>query len=559
MARPDTSQLRTGRGATGTADEFDFTDITWNIRITRGNTTIFDIFMPIPPASEERNIPQRINLEKTIGGSVLFNFGTDNPTITLSGTTGSPARIYVVRGASERVGENAARFRVLSGAEIYDFLRIEFANWAKNAGIDKDPLTSSNYKMTLRDIYNKETYEATLDNSGVKFTRDKSLSQWYSYTMNFIVLNEVKDQERKDPEAKRQENAFNSFVRKINRAANTLTIAGRDARTFMSRQVLPAKSFLKSVDNLFTGTSQFARDIREINRDVTDTKKVFVETVNASIRIGFNLLALSEGILVDYKALGGSLGDDFALEIKNIKSQLEKVKNVFAKVPRFTTITVIDASKSEDNLMGSLLSPDRGIEDTEDNVKTVTKDTARSVLYQVEEGDNLDLISFRFYGTVRKWQELSILNDVGNEDLVPGLLLTIPDISADVNSSILANDADDKFGKDILVQDGDFVVGSDGDIAGISGVDNLVQDMQIIIKTIKGTFSKNPTFGAGGLSIGLPTDIVRLTLERDIDDELSKDPRIKSVVIQRLFIDGEKIEADFDVTLIDGRSVPVAA
>ncbi len=557
MGRPDTSRLRTGRGATGTADEFDFTDVTWEIRITRGNTIIFEIFLPIPPETEDRAIPQRINLEKTIGGSVLFNFGTDNPTITISGTTGSPARIYVVRGFSEK--RSASGFQVLSGAEIYDFLRTEFANWAENAGINDDPLKSSDFKMTLRDYYNKETYEVTLDGNGVRFTRDKSLSQWYKYTMNFIVLNEVKNERRQDPEERRQENAFNSFVRQINRAANTLTLAGRNSRDFMARQVLPNKVLLKAIDNLFTGVSQFAVDIREINRDITDTKEIFTETVNASIRIGFNLLALAEGILVDYKGSGGSLGDDFALEIKNVKSQLEKVKNVFSKIPRFEVITVFDASKSEDNLMGSLLAPDRGIEETDSNVKTVTQDTARSVIYEVEEGDNFDLISFRFYGTVRRWQELSVLNNIGNEELVPGLLLTIPNISSDVNSSILTGDVNDKLGKDILVLDGDFVVGSDGDIAGVSGIDNLVQDIQIVIRTIKGTFSKNPTFGAGGLSIGVPTDLVRLTLERDIDDELSKDPRIKSVIIKTLVIIGDKIEADFDVLLITGQSISVAA
>ena len=73
----------------------------------------------------------------------------------LQGNTGAPSRIYVVNAISPNRKRTSRAVNTLNGAEVYDFLRIELAQWARKAGINDDIRKGRGFKIFLRDLYNK--------------------------------------------------------------------------------------------------------------------------------------------------------------------------------------------------------------------------------------------------------------------------------------------------------------------------------------------------------------------------------------------------------------------
>lgn len=88
--------------------------------------------------------------------------------------------------------------------------------------------------------------------------------------------------------------------------------------------------------------------------------------------------------------------------------------------------------------------------------------------------------------------------------------------------------ADELFGRDVLFQDGDVVVGADGDLVGVSGWDLLRQDLATLLVSSPGSLLSNSTAGVGlnRWVADSNTAVNRLALENQIADRLTDDPRV---------------------------------
>ncbi len=524
----------------------DFQAVTWSIEIqdSSGNT-ILKVFLPIPPDRESRTFPQRITIDKTIGGEAVYNYGTDIAPIELQGNTGSPSRIYVVNAFSSRIIGSVGRR--LNGAKIYDFMRDDLAQWAKNFGINDDMRKGRNTKIILRDLYNREKYEAVMEE--IIFERDKSNPLWYNYRIRFTSLTatfDIKDAGKISVfKLSRQRDKSLQDVKR------SLRVLGNNARRFMNKKVQPFKNFLAKVDRV-------SRDFTFFVNTIPSAINLTKEQLDNVLRLVGGLLANVSDIINQYKEIVTDPGDDFYFELTNIKFSLQKIRASVRKTPITENVDIVDPVQNFDDRHGNLPSPTREIEDVDIGpVKTVSQSIEDSVLYEVKESDTLESIAIKFYSDIDKWQDIAQINDVGGLDLEPGQILIIPGVGRKSISNVIAVNREDRFGTDIRVEDGKFVASSTGDTSFIAGFDNLKQSVRHRTKTRKGTHPKHPAYGLGNFLIGLPMPIAVQISGTDAEEEYEKDDRILSARTNIFSVDGDIFEADITLETISGNTQKV--
>ncbi len=529
MPRPDTTEIPVSRFN-------NFETITWSIEIKdKSKQTILRMFLPIPPDRETRTFPQRITIDKTIGGEAVYNFGTDIAPIEIQGNTGSPSRVYVVDATSAKgPGGSARSGRELNGSQIYDFMRLELAQWARKAGINDDIRKGSGSKVILRDFYNKEKYEAVMEE--IVFERDKANPLWYNYRIRFTSLRDVS--EIQDFGRVGFSFRFREQNTSLQETKKNLRGLGNNARKFMSKLVQPFKNFLADVDRFF---QDFAFFVNTIPAGVNLTK----EQVDNALRTTDGLLANVSNIIDEYKSIVTDPGDDFYFELTNIKFSLQKIKSSVRKTPITENVIVVDPVQNLNDRAGNLSAPTRILEDTDIGpVKTVAQNLDESVLYEVKESDTLESIALKFYSDIDRWQDIAQINDVGTLDLEPGQILVIPGAGSKSVPNVISISKEDRFGTDLRVENGKFVASSTGDSGTVKGFDNLKQAVRNRTKTKKGTHPKRPDYGFGNLVIGFPMQIVSQIADTEAEEEYEKDDRIISAETNIFSIDGDKFEAD---------------
>lgn len=90
-----------------------------------------------------------------------------------------------------------------------------------------------------------------------------------------------------------------------------------------------------------------------------------------------------------------------------------------------------------------------------------------------------------------------------------------------------------------ITEDGDLVVGPNGDFLLVTGDEEILQKVLFRLKTQKGDYLLNPDLGANlEFFIGKPnTEEIRIAIEQEVENELTRDfllfsPEIKAVPIE---------------------------
>ena len=561
MARPSTRNLTT-------ANAKNFQSISWRITIRRtnienpnGGTLVMDVHLPYPPERETRNYPQRSVVTPTVGGSAKWDFGMDNPKITLEGNTGAPNRLYVTNALAQFFEETADgtpggnnNISVLNGSEIYDFLKNNLARWRERAGINDNLEKSNQFVMTLEDRYNNERY--TVNMGQIDFTREKERALWFKYRIPFTVLGIQTSGQ--SIEVKKKENRLNSFVRKINKAADFLEGAGDDSKQFISRNLSGAKGFLNSVNNIFVSTNSIVSAVRQSARDAASPADFFLKVGRSALSLVRNANTETKQVIEDYKELADDFKDFFYIELRNVQFNLEQMEYVYRKIPKETDVEIPDISQGEGTGMGSQKSPAPfEIEETTDRITVRTQNLSQAILYTVKQSDTLEGIAFRFYGDINKWFDIAQVNKVSKTDLKPGTVLTLPDLNTSLSGiDVVTADRLDRLGADIDARGGDFNITPGGDFGVIRGRINTIESIARRITTAKGIIFRHPEYGLEPDLKGLPSVVAFSIISSRIEDEVRQDPRVISAVILDLALDRSKIQGELKVTL-PGEESPV--
>lgn len=125
-------------------------------------------------------------------------------------------------------------------------------------------------------------------------------------------------------------------------------------------------------------------------------------------------------------------------------------------------------------------------------------------LVETHHGDDLQAIAHREMGDANRWPELVWINSlthpyITDDDRVagPGVLLSGAFIKVPAPAGVWTDDADrgQVYERDAAMVDKRLVVGDDGDLAVVSGADNLRQQIKHRVDTPRGQARRHPEYG----------------------------------------------------------------
>lgn len=187
-------------------------------------------------------------------------------------------------------------------------------------------------------------------------------------------------------------------------------------------------------------------------------------------------------------------------------------------------------------------------------------------LAEIHHGDTLQRIAAREMGDANRWPELVWVNSLTYPYLtsdpsrvVPGVLLFGSMIKVPSPVGVTTGDGDkgQVYERDCRLTDKLLDVDEGGDLAVVTGVDNLKQQLSHVVITPRGQATRHPAYGCmiwrllgtvnGPLSVKLGADYVKAALRSDY--------RVSKVDYSRSQTSGDVLRVTARVTAIDGSSV----
>lgn len=201
-----------------------------------------------------------------------------------------------------------------------------------------------------------------------------------------------------------------------------------------------------------------------------------------------------------------------------------------------------------------------------------TKEVTGYRYAKTRRGDTLQLIAYRELGDATEWARLAWFNDLvapfitddeteaSDRVLLTGTPIKVPSTVAE--SELVNSEAANVLLTDCLLAKGRLTIDSaTGDIAVVSGRDNLKQALANRISTDPGELIYHPTYGCKiQRRKGVKNTAVSLLLGRmDVQEALAQEPRLKRINKITTTASGDVLSAQADVTPISGDSVQVDA
>lgn len=189
-------------------------------------------------------------------------------------------------------------------------------------------------------------------------------------------------------------------------------------------------------------------------------------------------------------------------------------------------------------------------------------------LAEIHYGDTLQTIAAREMGDANRWPELVWVNSLtypyitsDPERVTPGVLLFGSMIKVPSPIGVTTRDGDkgQVYERDCRLTNKLLEVTEDGDIAVVTGVDNLKQQLSHVVITPRGQATRHPSYGCmvwrllgtvnGPLSVKLGADYVKAALRSDY--------RVSKVEYSRSETSGDVLRVTARVVAIDGSAVDV--
>ncbi len=184
---------------------------------------------------------------------------------------------------------------------------------------------------------------------------------------------------------------------------------------------------------------------------------------------------------------------------------------------------------------------------------------------QTQRGDTLARIALRELGDASRWYELANINGLkppyitdDNAQIGDGILLTGSEIRIPSSNPIASavTDPDIVFGTDVQLNRGE-LISEAGDLALTSGVDNLKQAINHVLRTDPGELVYHARYGCsvralvGDGNTALSGDIAPAFVKRS----LLADSRIASVPQSTVRIEGDTLVIECEAITVDGKQI----
>lgn len=544
----------------------------------RKTAKITDAFcFSVPPESEELTYSHRNSQTKTFGGICVDRYGNDAIKISLSGNTINQEVRYIYR--SSFAAQN------LTGEQEIYYLR----DLLEKVGED------SNSEMRLYDLsksysvgsgtkefrYVNNWWIVYLDTFRIKRSKEKPMA--YTYQIEFTG------------EPKNSKNLFKFDVIKIKDPVSGITSLVEKPKnspssifTIIDNGITKMRVGLGAMETALDKANGVINQIYTVRDKVEEFADVFNDYADAiqnfhtfkekavqqTVKVGTDIIKSFTGAGMDVArgvvATGQILFDSVTV-LKDLfdegskigwkdcytEEKLNALETTYEELADSVTTSfheVLEGSNDIEATMKKTNLPEVLI-NTDQNGNDYPVVGYGSKAYILKDGDSIEEISYKSYGSTDYVPMLEMYNDLSDDELEPGKEFRIPILepqSKDFNNNIY--ETKDNIGTDIqLTEDGDIAVFG-GDFKKISGDENLQQAIEVRLSAYMGANVRNILYGLRN-SIG-DNQSSNAYLLSSLEQTLAEEPRIAEVNSISYVGRGDSLYITIDYTNINNvRSV----
>lgn len=502
----------------------------------------------LPPNSYQIKEPHRVNITKTFGNAWVDDYGPDNIQLTIKGISGTAHAFPTFRttGASANdetrirdVGEAAGSSSGYRHREAFYAFRDEIMRYRDRQNFDQK-------ELRVYDLYDEQVYKCIL----LEFTLDRNADKpfWYPFTISLFVY------------SKNSSDQLAKAVKIAKDPIQSLDNIDEASKSLDERfKVFDNVQSIRNQVALFANQAALLR--ARFNTWLTRTRNVIESPLLVTkqlIDIGTDLL----GIVYDAYSQGKLSYETWINAEETIQNQIRESLAIYG----FSIQEGFQQSKVEqvERRTGFDYSDPSNPSPT---VNSESFSFSGVNLYTVRGGDSLQSIAQEQLGDSNLWVYIASINpDISTSaDLVVGNEIFVPVQTQSVNNNkdnyIITEDTSrDPYGSDIrLDSNGNIVLQESNDVSLTSGVENVLQAIDLRLKTQVGSMITQTAYGLAAQP-GLAGTAQALSYVRmGLKDALLRDPRISQVKNIKVGIERDQISISTDLVLV-GReqSLPVS-
>ena len=495
----------------------------------------------IPPQSYSIKEKQRVNITKTFGNAFIDDYGSDNLEITIKGISGTSSVFPTFQTASGNDMSTLAGVQpTINGynhQSAFYYFRDRIMRYK-----DKYPDEFDQLELRVYDLADLQAYKCVL----LEFSVDRSADRpmYYPFTISLFVYAKLGDARMTE-----------ASVIKVNTnpllaLANILAALDNFQKTFI---VFTAVQSIKNAVASFS--NQMTLIANKISSIVATTLSV-IESPLVLIKQGIDLAVTLAGVIDKAYVAGSMTYDKWVNAKESIQYQIDEALALYCIVINSDSSFTYRGIKFE-TLTGMASDPENPDAAMAPSSRTQTYQATGMARYTVRGGDTLQRIALNRLGDDSLWMNIAAVNpSIGsNSDIYPGMEILVPTTSGAVSlkdSLILSEDtARDPYGSDIqLDEHGNMVVYEGGAVATVSGIDNVVQAINMRMATQIGSMIKQTAFGMLS-SVGYAGATYAIAYAKmNFQNALIQDPRVVSVDKVNVEFMGDGLQLGADITLV---------
>ncbi len=510
----------------------------------------------LPPQSYTIREKQRVSITKTFGNAFIDDYGPDNIEITIKGISGTAHVFptYRPKGPAGSVYDTTAAVKsdralvaqyqgVNVGGEGYTG-KGAFYTFRNDIMRYKDGADFENMELHVYDLADEQSYKCVLLEFAVDRTKDQPF--WYPFTISLFVYAKLDSKAAARPKP-------------IVISADPILALDKIEENIRAIQVLyqQYQTVIGAIAKVKTETT----NVRTKINNFTSRVRNVLESPLVSVKYLYDTLIATGGIVYDIYNQGRML-------IENYAGAKELIEDSIRSALRIYGFSISEGTQTSKELY---VEQDAGLDIDADSVvtKAVAEDTFLYdglASYTVKGDETLQSIALEALGDSSLWVYIAEINNIGgNDEISSGDQIYIPRASASDeedtrDSFIITEDTNrDPYGADIrLDEDGNLVVSASNDVSIITGLENIMQAVDMRLATIQGSLIKQTAFGilAGAGLAG--TALTLSYLRMSIRSSLLEDPRIAEIKNLRISWASDVIQASMDISVIGyDESLPV--
>ena len=545
-------------------------DKSWLFEVVDNKTRqiIKSFTLVIPPTQVQIREPQRVNPIRTFGELFVDDYGPDNIDLTIRGISGTARAFptFCTEGVASLSGNIATALAKQQGRQIvgiqdgYD-QRSAFYTFRDNIMRYKDQSGDfTNKELHVYDLYDSQGYNCVL----LSFLLDRNAQTpfRYPFTISLLVKERLDSKSRFKPKKMLIVADPFELISGILDVLNYAVDLVRDVQE-ITNNLFRIQAFANQITTRLNQISDGVLSVIPAAVSTAAQAVAATENLRASLTNAFTLNRISTDTYVRMLETTSRMSIDSARVHQYIIAQ-------GFQVTRRDSVSVATNKTDSD----AIITNQSGIEDLPiGESESQYFEYSGTVPYTVRQGDTLLSIALAFYGDENLWPFIAQLNDIKDAlDIPAGYTLMIPistqssisQIDLTKDSFILSEDLyRDPYGQDLLLKNTGtkavLVAAESGDLVTTSGINSVVQKIDVTLNTRVSSMIKETFFGLLS-SIGSANSAAAYSyLTMNFRNALLLDPRITEVTNINITAASDTIYAGADIFLV-GReeSLPVS-